>query len=152
MITLAGPQVLEYNCRLGDPETEAILMRADFDFAETCLLAARGKLASAHAKWRPGASACVVLASKGYPSNPVTGVRIDGLDEAARVPGAVILHAGTRRDQGVFYSTGGRVLVVCARGATLPDACGAAYSAITKIDVRGAHYRTDIGATRTAKV
>jgi phosphoribosylamine--glycine ligase len=152
MITPDGPQVLEYNCRLGDPETEAVLMRADFDFAEACLSAARGTLSNVRAKWHSGASACIVLASKGYPANPITGVRIDGLDEAAKVPGAVILHAGTRRDQGVFYCTGGRVLVVCARGATLPDACGRAYSAITKIDMRGAHYRTDIGATRSAKV
>ena len=151
MITPEGPKVLEYNCRLGDPETEAILMRADFDFAEACLAAANGELTSVQAKWKQGASACVVLASKGYPANPTTGVRIDGLDEAAKVPGAVILHAGTRSEQGTFYSTGGRVLVVCARGATLPDACSTAYAAITKIDMRGAHYRTDIGARKIVK-
>lgn len=151
MITPEGPKVLEYNCRLGDPETEAILLRVDFDFAQTCMSAARGGLADVKAHWLPGASACVVIASKGYPGNPTTGVRIDGLDEAANVPGAVIFHAGTRCDQGVFYTTGGRVLGVCARGATLADACATAYTAATKIDIRGAHYRADIGAVKASK-
>ena len=151
MITSDGPKVLEYNCRLGDPETEAIMLRADFDFAQACLGAATGNMADAKPRWLSGASACVVIASKGYPGNPVTGVRIDGLDEAASVPGAVIFHAGTRRDQGVFYTTGGRVLGVCARGATLADACATAYTAVTKIDIRGAHYRSDIGAVKVAK-
>jgi phosphoribosylamine--glycine ligase len=151
MITSDGPKVLEYNCRLGDPETEAIMLRADFDFAQACLRAATGNLAGFRPRWLPGASACVVVASKGYPGNPITGVRIDGLEDAAKVPGAVILHAGTRRDQNVFYTTGGRVLGVCARGTTLSDACGTAYTAITKLDIRGAHYRSDIGAVKAAK-
>lgn len=151
MITADGPKVLEYNCRLGDPETEAILLRADFDFGEACMKAAAGGLAEVRVRWLPGASACVVIASKGYPGNPTIGVRIDGLEEAATVPGAVILHAGTRRDQGVFYTTGGRVLGVCARGSTLADACATAYTAVTKIDIRGAHYRTDIGAVKGTK-
>jgi phosphoribosylamine--glycine ligase len=151
MITADGPKVLEYNCRLGDPETQAILLRADFDFAEACMHAATGRLAGLRPHWLPAASACVVLASKGYPANPVTGVRIDGLEDAARIPGAVILHASTCRDQGAFYTTGGRVLGVCARGASLADACSTAYTAITKINIRGAHYRTDIGAVKAAK-
>jgi phosphoribosylamine--glycine ligase len=150
MITCEGPKVLEYNCRLGDPETEAILLRADFDFARACVSAATGSLAEVKPRWTPGASACIVVASKGYPGNPITGVRIEGLDEAAKIPGAVILHAGTRRDQGVFYTTGGRVLAVCARGSTVADACATAYSAVGKIDIRGAHYRTDIGAVKSA--
>jgi phosphoribosylamine---glycine ligase len=151
MLTADGPKVLEYNCRLGDPETEAILLRADFDFAQYCLSAATGSLAGLRPRWLPGASACVVVASKGYPGNPVTGVRIDGLNEAAKVRGAVVLHAGTRWDRGFFYTTGGRVLGVCSRGATLADACGTAYTAITKLDIRGAHYRADIGAVKAAK-
>jgi phosphoribosylamine--glycine ligase len=151
MITSDGPKVLEYNCRLGDPETEAILLRADFDFAQACMHGASGSLAGFRPRWLPGASACVMVASKGYPGSPITGVRIDGLEDAAKVPGAVILHAGTRRDQGVFYSTGGRILGVCAHGATVSDACGTAYTAITKIEIRGAHYRMDIGAVKTAK-
>ena len=151
MITPDGPKVLEYNCRLGDPETEAILLRADFDLAQMCMYAASGSLRGIRARWLPGASACVVIASKGYPGNPVTGVRVDGLDAAAQVPGAVILHAGTRRDRTEFYTTGGRILGVCARGATLADACATSYTAVTKIDIRGAHYRTDIGAARSAK-
>ena len=151
MITSEGPKVLEYNCRLGDPEAEAILLRADFDFGQVCMKAATGDLSDVRPRWLPGASACVVIASKGYPGSPMTGVRIDGLDEAARVPGAVILHAGTRRDQGVFYTTGGRVLGICARGSTLADACATAYTAVTKIDIRGAHYRADIGAVKGTK-
>ncbi|HXA56144.1 MAG TPA: phosphoribosylamine--glycine ligase [Candidatus Acidoferrum sp.] len=151
MLTADGPKVLEYNCRLGDPETEAIMLRADFDFAEACMQAATASLAGFRPRWLPGASACVVVASRGYPGNPMTGVRIDGLEEGAKVPGAVILHAGTRRDQNVFYTTGGRILDVCARGATLSDACGTAYTAITKIDIRGAHYRSDIGAVKAAR-
>jgi phosphoribosylamine--glycine ligase len=150
MITAEGPKVLEYNCRLGDPETEAILLRADFDLGGVCMQAATGSVAGLRPRWTPGASACVVIASKGYPGNPMTGVRIDGLEEAARVPGAVVLHAGTRRDQGVFYTTGGRVLAVCARGATVAEASATAYTAVTKIEMRGAHYRTDIGALKPA--
>jgi phosphoribosylamine--glycine ligase len=151
MITADGPKVLEYNCRMGDPETEAILLRADFDLAEICMQAAKGSLAGIRTRWFPGAGACVIMASKGYPANPITGVRIDGLDDAAKVPGAVIFHAGTRQDRGIFYSTGGRVLGICARGATLADACGTVYSAIAKIDMRGAQYRTDIGAVKAVK-
>jgi phosphoribosylamine---glycine ligase len=151
MITSEGPKVLEYNCRLGDPETEAILLRADFDFAEACMKAATAGLGGVRTHWLPGASACVVIASKGYPGNPVIGVRIDGLEEAAKVSGAVVLHSGTRREQGLFYTTGGRVLGICATGATLSDACATAYTAVTKIDIRGAHYRTDIGGVKGAK-
>ena len=151
MITADGPKVLEYNCRLGDPETEALLLRTDFDFADACMQAATENLSKVRARWFPGASACIVIASKGYPGNPVTGVRIDGLEDAAKVPGAVILHAGTRREQGGFYTSGGRVLGVCARGETLSDACGTAYTAINKISIRGAHYRMDIGAVKAAK-
>jgi phosphoribosylamine---glycine ligase len=151
MITLDGPKLLEYNCRLGDPETEAILPRADFDFARACMAAASGNLAEVKPHWVSGASACVIVASKGYPGSPSIGVRIEGLAEAGKVAGAIILHAGTRRDQGVFYTTGGRVLAVCARGATLADACATVYTAVSKIAIRGAHYRTDIGAARATK-
>ena len=148
MLTREGPKVLEYNCRLGDPETQTVMLRANFDFAEACLRAANGNLSSVRPKWQPAASACVVIASRGYPGNPSVGERIDGLEEAARVPGAVILHAGTRRDRGVFYTSGGRVLNVCASGSSLVEACSAAYAALGKIHIHGAHYRTDIGASK----
>jgi len=151
MITPDGPKVLEYNCRLGDPETEAVMLRADFDFAQACALAANGDLGSFEAKWHPGASVCVVIASKGYPGDPQTGVEIRGLDEAAKVPGAVIFHAGTRGSGATCYTSGGRVLVVSAKGENLAAARKVAYEAVGKIDIAGAHYRKDIGAKAAKK-
>jgi len=145
MLTPDGPQVLEYNCRLGDPETEAILLRAEFDLAEACMAAARGGLGKLEAKWSPGASVSIVIASEGYPGDPRTGRRIDGLDEAGRVPGSVVLHAGTRREGSSYYTSGGRVLVASARGETLAAACRVAYDAASRIKIAGAHYRLDIG-------
>jgi phosphoribosylamine--glycine ligase len=149
MLTADGPKVLEYNCRLGDPETQAILLRADFDLAEALLSAARGEIRGFRAKWAPGASVCVVIASEGYPGNPVTGVPVNGLEEASRVPGAVVLHAGTRLDRGIYYSSGGRVLNICARSRSVAEASSLAYDAVSKISMRGAHYRTDIGGKVT---
>ena len=153
MLTSEGPKLLEYNCRLGDPETEAVLLRADFDFAEACAAAARGALGGFRAKWLPGASICVVMASEGYPGNPATGRKISGLEEAAKVPGSVVLHAGTRREENAYYTTGGRVLVVSAQGDSLAEASRIAYDAIGKIKIDGAFYRHDIGpAHRTRGV
>ena len=148
MLTPEGPKVLEYNCRLGDPETQAILLRADFDFAEACDLAARGDLASIQTKSSAGASVCVVVASEGYPDNPKIGKEITGLEAAANVPGAVVFHAGTRREGDRFYTTGGRVLSVGAVDRDLPAACKIAYEAASKIRIDGAHYRTDIGSPK----
>jgi phosphoribosylamine---glycine ligase len=153
MLTPEGPKVLEYNCRLGDPETEAVLLRADFDFAKACGLAATGALGNFEAKWHAGASVCVVIASKGYPGDPQTGVEIHGLDKAAKVPGAVIFHAGTRGSLAACYTNGGRVLVVAARGENLTRARQVAYDAVGSIEIAGAHYRRDIGAkaSKTSK-
>jgi phosphoribosylamine--glycine ligase len=145
MLTADGPKVLEYNCRLGDPETEAVVLRADFDLAQACMQAAGGSLGDIDAKWHPGASVCVVIASKGYPSDPQTGVPIYGLEEAAKVPGAVVFHAGTRRKETAWFTNGGRVLVVSARGEDLAGACRVAYEAAGKIRIDGAFYRSDIG-------
>jgi phosphoribosylamine---glycine ligase len=150
MLTPAGPKVLEYNCRLGDPETEAVLLRADFDLAQACSQAARGELGKFPATWSTDAAVCVVIASKGYPGNPQTGVAINGLPEAAKVPGAVVFHAGTRRSGDVWQTNGGRVLVVSAQGETLEAARATAYAAVEKIHIDGAHFRWDIGA-KTAK-
>lgn len=145
MLTAEGPKVLEYNCRLGDPETEAVLLRANFDFAQACMQAALGDLAGFQAKWSEGASVCVVIASKGYPGSPQTGVAIEGLADAAKVPGAVIFHAGTRWDRDTFRTNGGRILVVSSKGRDLASARIPAYEAVHKIRIEGAHYRTDIG-------
>ncbi|MGH9718345.1 MAG: phosphoribosylamine--glycine ligase [Candidatus Acidiferrales bacterium] len=145
MLTTDGPKVLEYNCRLGDPETEAVLPRADFDLAMACELAACGTLAGFDARWHRGASVCVVIASEGYPVGPKTGVPIDGLDEASHVQGAVVFHAGTRKVGSTFRTTGGRVLIVSARGDDLASACRIAYQAASKIGIAGSFYRRDIG-------
>jgi len=145
MLTASGPKVLEYNCRLGDPETEAVVLRAEFDLAQACAQAARGALGKFEAKWHPGASVCVVIASKGYPDKPQTGVPIYGLEDARRVAGAVVFHAGTRRNGAVWSTSGGRVLVVSARGEDLAGACRVAYDAASKIRIEGAFYRHDIG-------
>src|SRR5947199_1095245 len=97
MLTRSGPQVLEFNCRLGDPETQAIVARMDFDLADVLLNVAEGNLSTSKLRWKPGASACVVLASGGYPGKFETGKRIDGLTSVARITGVTVLHAGTKR-------------------------------------------------------
>jgi phosphoribosylamine---glycine ligase len=145
MLTPEGPRVLEYNCRLGDPETEAVLLRADFDFGQACMQAATGSLSGFDAKWTRGASVCVVIASKGYPGNPQIGLAIRGLDDAAKVAGAVVFHAGTQQRGATCVTSGGRVLVVSAAGENLALARDIAYQAVSRIQIAGAHYRTDIG-------
>jgi phosphoribosylamine---glycine ligase len=152
MLTNDGPKVLEYNCRLGDPETQAILLRADFDFAAACMDAARGRLDGAGAKWSRGASVCVVMASEGYPSSPVLGKLIGGLEEAEKVAHVALFHAGTRREGNDYYTSGGRILGVAAVGDSIVEAHRAAYDAASKIEIHGAHYRRDIGMMEIDKV
>jgi phosphoribosylamine--glycine ligase len=151
MLTKDGPKVLEYNCRLGDPETQAILLRADFDFAAACMDAALGKLDGFDAKWTRGASVCVVMASEGYPASPVLGKPIIGLEQAERVPNVAVFHAGTRREVDNYYTSGGRVLGVAAVGESVEVASRAAYDAVSRIEIAGAHYRKDIGMTDIKK-
>jgi phosphoribosylamine---glycine ligase len=145
MLTKDGPKVLEYNCRLGDPETQAILLRADFDLAAACMDAALGRLDGSIAEWKRGASVCVVMASEGYPSSPVLGKPIGGLEDAEKVPQAAVFHAGTRREGDDYYTSGGRILGIAAIGDSLAEAHRAAYDAARKITISGAHYRKDIG-------
>jgi phosphoribosylamine--glycine ligase len=146
MLTPDGPKVLEYNCRLGDPETEAMLLRADFDFADACFQAASGSLKNFAARWLPGASACVVLASEGYPNQPITGREIVGLDEASAKELSIVFHSGTRREGKSCYTAGGRVLVVASKGDDLSEALGNVYECISAIHIEGSFYRRDIGA------
>jgi phosphoribosylamine--glycine ligase len=145
MLTKQGPKVLEFNCRLGDPETQAIAARMDFDLAEVLADVAAGKLNPAKLHWRPGASACVVLASGGYPGKFESGKEIKGLAEAAQIPDVKVLHAGTRRQGDAIVTSGGRVLGVTATGDTLAAALQKAYQAAAKIHFEGMHYRKDIG-------
>ena len=151
MLTAEGPKVLEYNCRQGDPETQPLMMRMDFDLAAALNAVASGKLASFRPKWKRGASVCVVMVSRGYPGQYEIGKRIEGLDTAKALPDVAVFHAGTRRNAGNLLTSGGRVLGVTAAGATLEEALSKAYSAVEKIHFEGAHYRKDIGAKGTGK-
>ena len=145
MLTNEGPKVLEFNCRLGDPETQAIVARMDFNLAEVLAAVARGKLDPERLEWKSGASACVVLAAGGYPAKFETGNVIRGLAEAERVGDVKVLHAGTKRDGANLVTAGGRILGVTASGATLAGAVDKAYQAVEKIQFEGMQYRRDIG-------
>jgi len=145
MLTKSGPKVLEFNCRLGDPETQAILARVDFDLTDVLADAASGNLKPEKMKWKAGASACVVMASGGYPGKFETGKEIRGLADAARVADVKVLHAGTKRLGESIITSGGRVLGVTATGNTLGAALEKAYDAVGKIQFEGMHYRKDIG-------
>ena len=145
MLTKNGPKVLEFNCRLGDPETQAIATRMNFDLAKVLKDVAAGKLRPEELKWKPGASACVVLASGGYPGKFESGKEIHGLGEAAAIEDVKVLHAGTKRIGETIVTNGGRVLGVTAAGNSLRVALTKAYEACGKIHFDGMHYRKDIG-------
>jgi phosphoribosylamine--glycine ligase len=145
MLTKSGPKVLEFNCRMGDPEAQAILARVDFDLAEALADAAAARLNPEKMHWKPGASACVVMASGGYPGKFETGREIHGLAEAAKLPEVKVLHAGTKRVGERIVTNGGRVLGVTATGRGLPEALDKAYQAVGSIQFGGMHYRLDIG-------
>jgi len=145
MLTSSGPKVLEFNCRLGDPETQAIVARIDFDLAEVLQDVATGRLNASKLHWKPGASACVVLASGGYPGRFEPGKKIDGLTGAEQITGVKVLHAGTKRVGDEILTSGGRVLGVTAAGPTLGAALGSAYAAANRIHFDGMHFRRDIG-------
>jgi len=153
MMTAEGLNVLEFNCRLGDPETQAIFLRLDDNFAAVARDAADGALLTPSLQWRKEAVACVVLAANGYPGNPRKGDEITGIDDAHALSGVTVYHAGTRRgEDGRLVTSGGRVLSVCGRGATLPEALDAAYSGVAKIQFDGMWYRSDIGRDTLAKL
>jgi phosphoribosylamine--glycine ligase len=146
MLTTGGPMVLEYNCRLGDPETQPIMTRMDFDLAAALDAVASRKLDRFKPAWKPGASVCVVMTSGGYPDSFGIGKEIMGLAEAAKLPDVTVFHAGTKREDNRIVTSGGRVLGVTATADSLPQAIRKAYEAVGTIDFEGAHYRTDIGA------
>jgi len=142
MMTAEGPKVLEFNARLGDPETQVLMHRMASDFVEALFAAAHGTLDNVQLAWRPEPSVCVVLASAGYPGTVRSGDAIQGLGGTAE---AQVFHAGTKLDQDVLVTSGGRVLGVTARGETLPAAIRNTYEGVRKIHFQGMHYRTDIG-------
>lgn len=144
MITKNGPMVLEFNVRFGDPETQAVLLRLKSDLVDLLTASVEGNLFDVHIEWEEEVSACVVLTSKGYPGAYEKGKAISGL-ERAKSMGVEIFHAGTRIQEETVYSAGGRVLNVCARGATLKDAMKKIYDAIPFITYDNISFRSDIG-------
>ncbi len=152
MMTASGPKVLEYNCRFGDPETQAVLPRLRSDLVELLEAATRpGGLAGVEPEWSPDWSVTVVLASRGYPASSSNGDVIAGLDEAAAA-GAEVFHAGTREQDGEIVTAGGRVLGVTALGATPGEARERVYAAAERIRFEGRQLRTDIAARAVDRV
>ncbi len=147
MLTAEGPKVLEFNCRFGDPETQAVIPRLDVDLAEVLHEAARGDLSVEKVAAPQGAAVNVVAAAEGYPGQTRTGDAITGLEAAGEVEGALVFQAGTELVNDELVTAGGRVLSVTGTGPTLEAARDVAYQAISKISWPGIHYRTDVAAT-----
>jgi len=144
MIIDGKPFVLEFNCRMGDPETQPVLSRLDSDFAEIALKVAEGNLKDANIRWKEDASVCVVIASGGYPGKYEKSIPISGIDEAIKTEGVMVFHAGTSFHNGELVTSGGRVLGVTAIGKDIKTARDRAYEACSKIYFKGMHYRKDI--------
>jgi phosphoribosylamine---glycine ligase len=142
MMTPQGPKVVEFNARLGDPETQALMHRMASDFVEPLFAASQGALDETPLEWKADPSVCVVLAAAGYPGSVRTGDAIAGLDQVHQT---TVFHAGTKMDKNVLVTAGGRVLGVTASGATLGLAMDRAYEDARKIHFDGMHYRKDIG-------
>lgn len=148
MITPNGPKVIEYNARFGDPEAQVVLPRLKTDLVDICEAIIDERLSEVDIEWYDGATACVVMASGGYPLSYKKGIEIKGLDENGGVDGAIVYHAGTKLDGDKMLTNGGRVLGVTAKADTLDEALDKAYNAVKKINFENAHYRTDIGRTK----
>ena len=145
MLTPDGPRVLEYNVRFGDPETQSILVRLRTDLTEIFEAMTEGRLGEVDIEWSSGSSACVVLASRGYPAKAETGAIIHGLKQAAQHDHVSIFHAATARSNGEWSAAGGRVLGVTATGESLDTALKRCYRAVGEIHWDGMQYRRDIG-------
>ncbi|NUO07528.1 MAG: phosphoribosylamine--glycine ligase [Candidatus Brocadia sp.] len=146
IITSAGPKVLEFNARFGDPETQVLLMRMKSDLVPLLLSTAKNTLEEVEIEWHDCASVCVVMTSKGYPDAYEKGFSISGLDSIKALDNVQVFHAGTSMKDGKVITNGGRVLGVTALGKNIPEAQKAAYGAIQKLSFEGAYYRRDIGA------
>ena len=147
MVTNQGPRVLEFNCRLGDPETQPLMMRLQsdlLDLLEAAVDDRLGDLGEEKVRWDPRPAVCVVMASQGYPGSYSKNKVVTGLAEVARMPNVKVFHAGTRLENGVVLTDGGRVLGVTALGETLAEAKKTAYEAVERIHFQGAFYRRDI--------
>ncbi len=151
MMTARGPMVLEFNCRFGDPETQPILMRLESDLLEALEAAIEGRVSEGDCRWSGDASVCVVMASGGYPGSFEVGKKISGIEDAEKVAGVKVFHAGTTKHDDAYFTSGGRVLGVTARAASLEVAVERAYEAVGKISFAGAYYRKDIAARALKK-
>jgi phosphoribosylamine--glycine ligase len=145
MMTPRGPEVLEYNARFGDPETQAILPRLESDLVDALEACIEGRLDQTLLRWSPGASACVVASSAGYPAGYKTGFPITGLTNAAMVPSVQVFHSGTARVGSQLITSGGRVLCVASQGESLREALARAYQALAEVQFEGIYFRRDIG-------
>ena len=145
MLTPYGPKVIEYNCRFGDPETQVVLPLLKTDLMEIMLAIYEDRLGELDIEFSKEAAACVVLASGGYPVSYKSGYEIHGLDDKGQAEGVTVYHAGTKLENGTFYTAGGRVLGVTAVGTDREDSLRKAYAAVEKITFEGVHYRHDIG-------
>ena len=143
MLTKDGPKLLEYNARFGDPEAQSVLFRMKNDLLEIFEAVIEERLSEIALEFEPGAAVCVVMASGGYPEHYEKGKEISGLNEVS--DGVVVFHAGTKLENGKFYTSGGRVLGVVAKGADMQAARKIAYENVEKIHFEGAQYRKDIG-------
>jgi phosphoribosylamine--glycine ligase len=145
MMTARGPQVLEFNARFGDPETQAILMRLESDLVEALEACIDGRLSETELRWTPGASACVIASSAGYPGSYKTGLPITGLAAAAHLPDVQVFHSGSAQVDNQLLTAGGRVLGVTAVAPSLQEALARAYQAMAEIHFDGMYFRRDIG-------
>ncbi|TCT02930.1 phosphoribosylamine--glycine ligase [Aquabacter spiritensis] len=145
MLTAAGPKLVEYNCRFGDPECQVLMPRLESDLLAVLDATAHGRLAEAEVRWSPRSALTVVYASRGYPGSYQTGLEISGLAEAGAVEGVLVFQAGTKRVAAKLVSNGGRVLNVTGTGRTLAEARSRAYDAAARIDWPEGFYRSDIG-------
>ena len=151
MMTARGPMVLEFNCRFGDPETQPILMRLESDLLEALEASIDGRVSDGDFRWSTDASVCVVMASGGYPGTFEVGKKISGLEDAEKVAGVKVFHAGTTKHDDAYFTSGGRVLGVTARAASLDEAVKRVYEAVQKISFGGAYYRKDVAARALKK-
>jgi phosphoribosylamine--glycine ligase len=151
MMTARGPMVLEFNCRFGDPETQPVLVRLESDLVEALEASIDGRVSEGDFRWSADASVCVVMASGGYPGTFEMGKKISGLEDAERIAGVKVFHAGTTKHDDAYFTAGGRVLGITARAASLGTAVERAYEAAAKIGFGGAYYRKDIAARALKK-
>jgi phosphoribosylamine---glycine ligase len=145
MITAAGPKLIEYNARFGDPECQVLMLRLMSDLVPALLASRDGQLKSFDLRWYPDPSLTVVMAAKGYPGHYARGSVIEGLDAAAAIEGVEIFHAGTKAEGGRILANGGRVLNICASGKTVREAQRRAYEAVARIRWPEGFCRHDIG-------